>query len=136
MRFDGGPVVRPDLDVDAENPPAVHRFHQGGVEHQGTAVRHAGLDHQIRLEAVDNFLEAQQVVRELDDGAPHPREGVGMLLIPSDPYILPGDGLEGGIGIQGQGFAGPVPVKRQGRRQFVDGQFHRAMLRASVRGAF
>ena len=70
MRLDRRAIVRPDLDVDADRAAMAHRREQAGVEHQRTAMRHAGLDDHIGAQPPDDLLNADHVFGELDDGRP------------------------------------------------------------------
>jgi hypothetical protein len=56
MCFDRDAVVRPDLDVNSDDPPASEEFAEAGVEDERAAVGDAGLDDHVRLHAIDDFL--------------------------------------------------------------------------------
>ncbi len=93
-------VVRPDLDVHADDPPAVERLAQGRVVHQRPAVRHASLDDHVGCHAVNHLLQPDHIVGQLNDRPPEPAEGVGVLLVPPDLEPQPRQQLEPFLRVQ------------------------------------
>ena len=83
MRLDRRAVVRPDFDVDADRAAMPHRGEQAGVEHQRAAMRDAGLDDHVGAEPPDHLLDADHVLRKLDDRAAHPTEAVDVFHVPA-----------------------------------------------------
>ena len=120
VRFDGGAVVRPDLDVDADHPALLHGFAEGGVEDQRAAMGDAGLDDDVRLHPVDDFLDTHHVFGKLDDWPAHPGEAVDVLGIPAGPQPRHRDRLEGFRRVHGQGRLALRGVEDDDAVLFVD----------------
>ena len=59
-------VVRPDLDVHADDAPAVERLAQARVVDQRPAVRHASLDDHVGCHAVNHLLQPDHIVGQLE----------------------------------------------------------------------
>src|SRR5688572_29101087 len=84
MGVDGFSIVGPDLDVDSDDPSMLHCFAETRIEDQGTTVCDPGLDDDVGLDPIDYLLHADHVVRQLDDGASHPRKAVDVFDDPAD----------------------------------------------------
>ena len=86
---------------------------------------HTGFDDHVRLHLIQHLLDAHDVFGQLDDRASHPRERVGVALVPAHLEPLLGNQVEGAVGIQRHGFRLPVVVEGQRLLFSVEGQFHR-----------
>ena len=96
MRRDGGAVVLPDVDIDAQDaapgPPriehgaalrrvaVIQKHQQRRAQDERSAVRDACFDNQIGAAGPDHILEGDNVLRILDDGAVQPREVVTVMM--------------------------------------------------------
>ena len=69
MSFDGLPVVRPNLHVDANDTTATQQPTQARVEDERPPMGDSGLDHDVRPDAADDLLDAQQIFGQLHDGS-------------------------------------------------------------------
>ena len=56
---------------------------EAGVEDQRPAVGDARLQDDVGLQVVEDLLRAKHVLRQLDDGAAQPAEGIDVLRLPS-----------------------------------------------------
>src|SRR5438552_6358897 len=81
--LDGATIVRANLNVDPDDVPRADRLEKAGVEHQGATVRHASFDDHRRPQSVDRFLDANQVLGQLNDRSAHPGEAVDVLCVPT-----------------------------------------------------
>src|SRR6266536_3314813 len=84
MLFDCRPVVRPDVDVDSDHAPPAKQLAEGGVIDERTSVRDAALDDHVRLDTINHLLNTDDVLRQLNDRAAEPAEGIDVFLVPAD----------------------------------------------------
>src|SRR5262249_20065860 len=100
MPLDGRPIVWTDFDVDPYNAALRHCFADARVKDERPAMSNAGFNNHIRLHAVDNLLDANEVFRQLDHRTPEPAKGVGILLIPSDANPFTADDFKSSGGVE------------------------------------
>ena len=134
MGFDGGAVVRPDFDVDADDPAFFHGLAEARIEDQRAAMRHPGFNDHIRLQREDDFLHPHHVFGKLDHRPAHPGEGVLVFLVPADAHPLPGNRLEGFPGVQVECLDVSRVLERQALGVGVEDKLHHSLqsIRASL----
>src|SRR6187399_1833664 len=134
MSFDGGAIVRSNFNIHTDDPSFSHGLAQTGVEDKRAAVGNTGFDNDIRLQAVDHFLNTNNVFRKLDDGPPEPRECIGIFLVPTYIHPLLGESLERLRTVQRQRSTAAAILQRQCLGIRIQRKFH-AMLTSLARSA-
>ena len=84
MLLDLVAIVGSNLDVDADHSPLLHRLAEARIKDERTAVGDTRLHDDVRLDAIDRFLDPENVFGELDDRPAHPCEAVRILAVPSE----------------------------------------------------
>src|SRR5208283_2715424 len=83
-----GPRFLVDVHVNADDAAFAEALAYRGVEQQGTAVVDAGFDDDVGLQGHQNFLNADQIFRQLLDEAAKPRHREVIADAPADPDPL------------------------------------------------
>src|SRR5579883_318506 len=124
VRFNRLTVVSSNLDVHTDDPPTIHRLAQAGVVDQRSTVRDPRFQNNIRLHAINHFLNTDQVFRQLNDWTTEPGKAIAVFLCPADGQPLLADEPEGFGRVEWE-FANPrVSLVRDGPGIRVDGQAH------------
>src|ERR1700733_1612955 len=100
MPLDGRPIVWADFDIDSYNAAFRHRFADGRVKHERPSMSNAGFNNDVRLYAVENLLDANEIVWQLDHRTAEPTKGVGVLLIPFDANPFTANDFKSRCGIE------------------------------------
>ncbi|MCY1233289.1 hypothetical protein D9M72_458270 [compost metagenome] len=80
MLFDRIPIVRADVDIDADDLALADQLQHRGHEDHRTAAGDARFDDDVRLGVPDHFLGRHDIGRHLDDRHAHERPEIGIVV--------------------------------------------------------